>query len=89
MEWRHRAACGGDLDRFEADATGQAGKYKAGRAMHVCLSHCPVLAECAAWSSRHDWFQIVVGGVHYGQDSRPVRRTQSTADGCAICGGRS
>lgn len=69
--WTEDAACrlGGPVDPewFWPDTTGpMQSDTDAGRAQHICLSHCPVLFECRAEAQRTPpRYPVVLGGVRY------------------------
>lgn len=60
-------------------------------ARHICLEHCPVLAECEAERARYAgtwdaYRDIVMAGVSYDQSGRPLVR-QEVRRACWLCSG--
>ena len=78
--WEHQATCGIDPDLWHI------GEWinwtTIAEARHICLHHCPVLAEC-----RRDigpMRSTVVGGVFYGKKGLPAD-LQPLAERCRLC----
>jgi hypothetical protein len=77
-----------DPEWWTSDHVGRCESYCAhGLAVHICVSHCPVLAQCqemAATNSK-EWGGIVIGGLMWnpGKGQRvlrqPPRRTRCEA----------
>lgn len=81
--WQTRARCAQpdvDPDMWHSVLAGELAE-----AAHICLKHCPVLAECAGLDS------VPSGGVQAGQYwpqrgvDRPGRWVKP-GDGCRLCG---
>ena len=68
-DWWHHARCasGGRAER-DAWTADDLGVRMA--AAHVCIAHCPALAQCHKEAQGHDWRGVTVGGVVYGHDGR-------------------
>jgi hypothetical protein len=47
VDWWQRAACAGLESMFQPNGTSPTGANSYAVAVHVCVTHCPVLAECA------------------------------------------
>ncbi len=57
-DWQARAACAGSTG-WDIDC-GRSPEAK--RARRICLTGCPVLAECRAWAGQYRWSGVVVAG---------------------------
>ncbi|GAA0626228.1 hypothetical protein GCM10009534_72500 [Kribbella sandramycini] len=55
--WMDRAACAGQAGAFDETAT----RFEQRKARELCLSHCPVLAECHAWARRTKYTGTAAG----------------------------
>jgi len=82
-DWITRAAC-----RHRAvnpDWWTEPGQQGLGR--HICRSHCPVKAACAAWAAGGSWYGAVVGGELRQDDGQPSNwQPALTRAGCPTCG---
>ena len=85
-DWLAQAAC------RTLDAELWWNKDLFGLARHICLTHCPVMAKCRAWSEQSPpWSECVVGGVAYVAHSnadyrRYVHQPEPSARLCGQCG---
>jgi hypothetical protein len=59
-----------------------------GYARHICINHCPVLAECNAWAQQHPIGGTVLGGLLWveGHESSPAV-IQPDSPYCSLCKG--
>lgn len=86
LRWQRHARCRavGDPDLWSRPA-GFAW------AVHECLRHCPVLAECAAWAEDcGEWEGIVVGGQRWAArtgSNWQCRTIAQAEEPCAECAG--
>lgn len=60
MDWLDRAACGDEAPELFDDLADPV------PALLVC-AHCPVLAECHAWTVAHRPAGVVQGGLVFGE----------------------
>jgi hypothetical protein len=54
-------------------------------AMHVCLSHCPILQRCREWAEAEPPVVAVQAGVVWTWDRTPDRRRHPVAHRCRRC----
>ena len=64
------------------------------KARHLCVRHCPVLAQCQAWARQQRWHECVVGGDRWAPRgdtpaARPVsgdsRLARMVRADCLLC----
>lgn len=84
--WRDRAGC------RQVDPELFHNPTRAAEARHVCLSHCPVRAECLRWARNADLTHPqVVGGLVWAYqrynrtELRPRRYQAMPARSCELC----
>lgn len=82
--WNHFAACLETGDIHTEIGHGRADDAKVAGAIHVCLAHCPVLAQCRAFATTIEPIGMVLGGQLYHADITRRRkvRHQPKAVGC-------
>lgn len=82
-DWRARAACLQLHPDFMFKAR------NAGEALHVCLTHCPVLAECAAFAAAltPPLTDCVMGGIVWRRyhDPGTAPLPKDPAERCPLC----
>jgi hypothetical protein len=66
-------------DLFFLDGDSEEHK-RAGQAVHICITHCRVLAECAEAAAQVRPISMVQAGVRYG--AGPTRPAQPNDPGC-------
>lgn len=83
--WRRRGVCSQPTEDPEMWSTPVARQRRA--AMHRCLEHCPVLAECEAFVTPSSG--VVVAGVAHGERSgKPLKVDRRLPDErCPRCVG--
>lgn len=92
LDWRQQARCAQpdvSPDRWHTDRhrDGHDNNGAAGWARHICLHHCPVLAQCRADTDalEPEWRQsCVLGGVIYDYHGRPAA-VQRLDEHCWLC----
>lgn len=79
--WWHRSACRTNPDLFL-----DAGEGDAARAIHICRSHCPVLAQCDADTRHRTPIGVVQAGLRWTETVTAYRQgptaTQPRPAGC-------
>lgn len=70
LDWRQQALCRHDPDLFTTAWRDGPGRARAGQAIHVCLRHCPVLADCEALAAQERPRGIVQAGQRWPVDKR-------------------
>lgn len=85
IHWSQRAACRdtANLHLAQIPAGYVDPHTPSARARHICLHHCPVLADCGSAARRHPPVGIVQAGLLWvdGSRGRPHRQ-QPTDPGC-------
>jgi hypothetical protein len=73
--WSKRAACRDEPDMWSDESTAVRRI-----ALHICLDHCTVYAQCAALKPPEGGHRsIVIGGQSYGSDGRPMPKATPVA----------
>lgn len=60
-----RAACRATPHWHTTDLTHKHGQLAHARAVHTCLNHCPVLAQCSRELERYTPFDVVLAGIQW------------------------
>lgn len=94
MTWEALAGCrepGVEPNDFHPDS-GPRGRRQAAGALHICMSHCPVRAECHAEAAADPpVIPQVLGGVRYTQQGARAatqqkgKVTEPSSVGCRQC----
>jgi hypothetical protein len=80
-DWRIHGACGReDPEMFFSEA-----RTSRSIALHVCLTHCPVLEQCATFAAQNPPWSAVQGGVAYGKYGQPLGWEPRAAPTCRRC----
>lgn len=77
LTWQTQAACRGKWRIFDSPAS-----YP--QAAHLCLAHCPVLAECRQEIAPHTHEQTAAG-IWWGQKGPSTRNRTVPAPSCPRC----
>ena len=84
--WPERAKCRDDPEAYFAPE-GHPGRWNPMAALHICHSHGPVRAECAAYADTvlpRDRTSLILGGVAYDSRGQPSKWAEP-ARTCAQC----
>jgi hypothetical protein len=80
--WWERGAC----TRVDPDLHASVRWVDRAEALHICLTHCPVLAQCRADALARPYRSMVVGGLAFGTDAKPSTYP-GPARSCRLCTG--
>lgn len=80
-DWRTTAACAKEDPELFFGETGE----ERSMALHICLAHCPVLAQCAQDAEEHPPVSGVQGGVAYGRYRIPLGWETRIVPTCRRC----
>lgn len=86
--WPHRGVCFDQPDMWVGNNLRRGAAQRAEYVAHICLRHCPVLAEC-----RRDYRDlprdhrrgVVIAGQIYNADGDPGPKGKWTRPGCPTC----